>query len=134
MYRLYFTTNSGVYRTVVNNLDSEKLTETIINFVTYRLFDANTDLPAGILKLSITSTPSDQNDPGSPSLNTYNFSFFLVDSVITTEFCFTATKTTPFPSFQARILSISGLDHDKVGTVQLITSPDNRKDVLIQVS
>lgn len=133
MYRLYFTTNSGVYRTVAKNLDTKKQTETVMNFVTYQLFDANTDLHAGILKLSITSTPSDQDDAGSPSLNTYSFSFFLADSIVTTEFCFVASKTTPFPSFRARILSISGLNNDRGGTVELITTPENRKDVVIQV-
>jgi hypothetical protein len=131
---LYFTTNNGVYDTQAKNIIPDKDTVTLLRFVTYQLYDAKTDEQRGILKLSITSTPSHQNNPNSPSLNTYIFTFYLTsdDLVVTTEYSFIAEKTTPFPSFKNRILSITPL-YCTHGTVHIQVTQDNRKNVTIRL-
>jgi hypothetical protein len=129
--RVYFTTNNGVYDTKATN--PKKDTVTLLRFVTYQLYDAETDEQRGTLKLSITSTPTDQDNQNSPSLNTYTFTFYLQpdDLVITTEYSFIADKNTPFPSFKNRILSITPA-YCTHGTVDIQVTPENRKNVTIR--
>lgn len=131
--RVYFTTNNGVYDTQAKNRIPDKDTSTLIRFVTYQLYDTETDEKRGTLKLSITSTPTDQNNKDSPSLNTYTFTFYLQpdDLVITTEYSFIADKTTPFPSFKNRILSITPF-YCRHGTVDIQVTQDNTKNVTLR--
>jgi len=128
--RFYFTSNNGVYSTSVDNVDTDKTTQTVLRFITYELQDVETDVVIGTLKLSVSSTPINQDDSQSPSLNTYTFVFYLKDLVITTEYSFITGPTTPFPSFKNRILSISGKKYYQHGTVSLELI-DRRKSVEI---
>lgn len=120
-WELTFSTADGIYRSSVPNIDEKKDTFSNITFVTYQLKDTQTNTDAGILKLSITSVPSDPNNPQSPTLNTYTFLFFLSEfqEVISTEYSFVTTASTGFPSFKQRVLSISGRQYCRKGTVEV---------------